>query len=152
VLGLVASSCALGVGIRRPALATLKSARAYGRGESTVLVRMKARYEDGDDRRLSQGGSGGRWGRTAKSRGGSFGAYTNTEGRRSGGLESQQIRKAKLDAYIDNDLDPTDGTIGKIIAGSLLFAIFAGLLGIMMYYGTDGLAAATYNQRAVRGM
>ena len=53
--------------------------------------------------------------------------------------ESSRIRQAKLDAYINNDLEPADGTVPKIIAGAMLFSIFSGLAGVMMYYGGDGI-------------
>ena len=101
-----------------------------------VYTELKgSRYEDGDDRRLSTGGSGGRWGQIGNS-------YRNTESARLGGEEGQQIRKAKLEAYINSDLEASDGTFGKIIAGSLLFTITAGLVGVYMYYGGDGLMTA----------
>ena len=133
-----------------------------------VLMRWPpSRFEDGEDKRLSQGGSGGGIGKPNPS---SFGAYTNTESARYGSYKGQQIRKAKLEAYIYNDLEPADPMFGKvshhlalhtlssapmphrfsriaptgqIIAGSLLFTIFAGLFGIYMYYGGDGIVAAT---------
>ena len=53
--------------------------------------------------------------------------------------ESSRIRQAKLDAYINNDLEPADGTVPKIIAGAMLISIFSGLAGVMMYYGGDGI-------------
>ena len=122
---------------------------------------MKKRYEDAEDKRLSQGGSGGGVGRPNQL-GARFGmggnSYRNTETARFGfagkGVadEGQLIRKQKLEAYLDNDLEASDGTFGKIIAGSLLFTIFGGLFAVYMYYGADGLMAATETQRRVRGM
>lgn len=39
--------------------------------------------------------------------------------------------------------DPTDGTIGRVIAGSLLLTIFGLLAAVYMYYGgAEGLVAA----------
>ena len=67
-------------------------------------------------------------------------AYRNTESARFGGLESQQIRKRNLDAYINSEEEASDGTFGKIISGSALLSIFGGLIGIYFYYGGEGLA------------
>ena len=83
-------------------------------------------------------------------------AYTNTESRRLAwgtADEGQQIRKAKLEAYLDNDLDATDGTFGKIIAGSFLLVLFSLLGAVFFYYGgVDGLLTITEKQRSVRGI
>jgi hypothetical protein len=39
--------------------------------------------------------------------------------------------------------DPTDGTIGRVIAGSLLLTIFGLLAAVYFYYGgAEGLVAA----------
>ena len=64
-------------------------------------------------------------------------SYTNTESRRLGGLESQRIRAAKLEAYINNDggYEPADKTFGMILAGTFLFSLILGLLGAVLYYG-----------------
>jgi len=104
-----------------------------------VAVGMKARFEDAEDRRLSKGGSGGRYGKVASD------PYV-------GLTESQRIRAMKVDAYLDNDLEAADGMIGKVIAGSMLITLFGLLFAVWSYYGADGLMAATANQRAVRGI
>jgi hypothetical protein len=113
-----------------------------------LRMMSRARYEDADDRRLSQGGSGGRYGATARS----FSQLSDAEKRKTiakrgfsearYSTDSQRIRAEKLDAYLYNDEEATDGTIGKIIAGSMLVSIFSGLFGTWMYYGGDGLMAA----------
>ena len=114
--------CASGMGASA-FLSLLVAAAAYTApslapsARSTALL-MRARYEDGEDKRLSQGGSGGGIFRPNSSKKGVSYAYTNTESRRfSKSDKGQMIRKAKLDAYIDNDLEPADPTFGKIIAG-----------------------------------
>ena len=94
-----------------------------------------------DKKKKKQGGGGG---------GG--GSYSNTESARFGGLESQQIRKRNLEAYINSEEEAADGTFGKIISGSALVSIFATLIGAYMYYGGDGLLAATAKQRALSNM
>ena len=104
------------------------------------------RYADDVDRRLSAGGSGGGIGtfggaRKKKSgRGGDLFGTSGVSGTQGfDQSESSRIRQAKLDAYINNDLEPADGTVPKIIAGAMLFSIFSGLAGVMMYYGGDGI-------------
>ena len=128
-------------------------------GTSRARVTMRKRYEDAEDKRLSQGGSGGGIGRPNKpGLGGLFGAgglaYRNTETARFGSAdEGQQIRKRKLEAYLDNDLEATDGTFGKIIAGSFLVTLFSLLLGVFLYYGgMEGLMSITEKQRSIRGV
>ena len=46
-------------------------------------------------------------------------SYRNTESARLGGYEGQQIRKQKLEAYINSDEAPADKTFGKILAGTV---------------------------------
>jgi len=70
-------------------------------------------------------------------------AYRNTESARLGGEEGQQIRKAKLEAYINSEAPAADKTFGKIIAGSLILTLIALLGGVVAYYGIDGLNYAT---------
>ena len=73
----------------------------------------------------------------------SGGSYRNTESARfMGGDKGQEIRKAKLDAYINSEAPAADKTFGKIIAGSLILTLIALLLGVVAYYGVDGLIAA----------
>ena len=67
-------------------------------------------------------------------------AYRNTESARFSGLETQQIRKRNLEAYINSEEEASDGTFGKIISGSALVSIFGGLLGVYFYYGGDSIA------------
>ena len=47
--------------------------------------------------------------------------------------EGQRVRNAKLEAYLDNDLEGTDKTFGKIIAGSLILTLIALLGGVLAY-------------------
>jgi hypothetical protein len=89
--------------------------------------------KDNSDRGLGSGGT----------------AYRNTETARFGALESQQIRKRNLEAYINSEEEASDGTFGKIISGSALLSIFGGLVGVYLYYGADGLMGATAGQRAI---
>lgn len=121
-----------------------------------LTVVMKKRYEDAEDKRLSQGGSGGGVGKPNLGRAFGMGglAYRNTESARFGSAdEGQQIRKAKLEAYLDNDMEASDGTFGKIIAGSFLVVLFSLLFAVVQYYGGfEGLATITEPQRAIRGM
>ncbi len=84
-------------------------------------VEMKTRYADGDDMRLSAGGSGGRYGQIGK-------ASTKSL------TKSQRIRAEKVDAYLNSDEQGTSPLIGKIIAGSMLFTIFGLLFAAFMYY------------------
>jgi hypothetical protein len=102
-------------------------------------ISMKARFEDAEDRRLSRGGSGGRFGNIATD------PYKDMS-------DSQRKRAKKVEQYLDNDLEAADPLIGKIIAGSMLVTLFGLLFAVFAYYGVDGLMAATANQRAVRGM
>ena len=112
-------------------------------------VGRRSRIEDGDDRRLSQGGSGGRFGKIGG--GGRKGdarrvGVGGTE--KFGNTKSAQIRQAKLEAYVYSEEDPTDGTIGRVIAGSLLITIFALLAFVFSYYGgVDGLMDANNGHR-----
>ena len=46
----------------------------------------------------------------------------------------------------------SDGTFGKIISGSALVSIFGTLVAAYLYYGGDGLMAATAKQRGLSGM
>ena len=94
-------------------------------------------------KKKQSGGGGG---------GGGGGSYSNTESARFGGLESQQIRKRNLEAYINSEEEAADGTFGKIISGSALVSIFATLIGAYLYYGGDGLMAATAKQRGLSNM
>ena len=96
-----------------------------------------------EKKKKKQSGGGG---------GGGGGSYSNTESARFGGLESQQIRKRNLEAYINSEEEAADGTFGKIISGSALVSIFATLIGAYMYYGGDGLLAATAKQRGLSNM
>merc|ERR1719230_1049074 len=68
---------------------------------STIsTISMRARFEDAEDRRLSKGGSGGRYGKLAPKKAlgvSGMDKYTQSD-----------IRQRKLDAYVNNDLDPTD--------------------------------------------
>ena len=122
------------------------------------VIHMKKRYEDAEDKRLSQGGSGGGIGQPNRRRGGGigggWGAYTNTESRRVMGADKgQMIRQQKLEAYLDNDLEASDGTFGRALAGVTLFLLLGGLVGIFFYYGgVEGLAAITEPQRRIRGI
>ena len=69
-------------------------------------------------------------------------AYRNTESARlSDGIESQRIRKERLEAYINSDEAPADPLFGKIIAGSLILVLITLLGGVGAYYGIDGLLA-----------
>merc|ERR1711933_533149 len=52
---------------------------------------------------------------------------------------------------INSEEEASDGTFGKIISGSALVSIFAGLIGVYIYYGGDGLLAATAKQRSLSG-
>jgi len=70
-------------------------------------------------------------------------AYRNTESARFGDLETQQIRKRNLEAYLNSEEEASDGTFGKIISGAALLSIFGGLVGVYFYYGGDGLLRAT---------
>ena len=97
-----------------------------------------------EKKKKKQGGGGGG--------GGGGGSYSNTESARFGGLESQQIRKRNLEAYINSEEEAADGTFGKIISGSALVSIFATLIGAYLYYGGDGLMAATAKQRGLSNM
>ena len=70
-------------------------------------------------------------------------SYRNTETARfMGGDPGQEIRKQKLEAYINSDAPAADKTFGKIIAGSLILTLIALLGGVVAYYGIDGLIAA----------
>jgi hypothetical protein len=54
---------------------------------------------------------------------------------------------SQLEAYVYSEEEATDGTFGKIVAGSLLVTIAALLAGVMMYYGgTDALVSARTGQ------
>ena len=79
---------------------------------------------------------------------------TNTEARRFGSADpGQEIRRKKLEAYLDNDLEPTDGTFGRVLAGTMLVIIFSLLFGVVQYYGgIEGLASITEKQRSIRGI
>ena len=95
------------------ALQLVASLRPAPTSVSTSSISMRARFDDAEDRRLSKGGSGGRFGKTAPKKNRALGVsgmdkYTQSD-----------IRQKKLDAYVNNDLEPTDGTISKIIAGFL---------------------------------
>lgn len=84
----------------------------------------RSRFEDGDDKRMSQRRVGA------------------SKMEKFGGTESSRIRQAKLEAYVYSEEDPTDGTIGKVIAGSFLITLFGLLAAVFMYYGgVDGLVA-----------
>jgi len=105
---------------------------------STSTLEMASRYEDGDDKRLSSGGSGSRWGR--------FGGGNKNKRLGVGGTESfasNNIRQQKLDAYVNNDYEAADRTFTKIIAGSFLVTLFTLLYGVYAYYGGEGLISAT---------
>ena len=70
-------------------------------------------------------------------------SYRNTESARfMGGDPGKEIRKAKLDAYINSEAPAADKTFGKIIAGSLILTLIALLCGVVAYYGVDGLISA----------
>ena len=70
-------------------------------------------------------------------------AYRNTESARlSDAEEGQRIRKQKLEAYLTSEEAPADKTFGKIIAGSLILTLIALLLGVIAYYGVDGMIMA----------
>jgi len=71
-------------------------------------------------------------------------AYRNTESGRLRGSSDlgQQIRQQKLEAYINSEEEATSNLVPRIIAGSALLSIFAGLAGVAVYYGVDGLVAA----------
>ncbi len=106
---------------------------------------MRSRYEDADERRLSKGGSGGR-----------YDAAANKKKRlgvsRTEAFGGNNIRQQRLEEYVNSDYAPADPLIGKIVAGSALLAIFGLLFAAFAYYGADGLSAATYTQRSIRGM
>ena len=73
-------------------------------------------------------------------------AYRNTESARLGTVdESQRIRKERLEAYITSTEEGADKTFGKIISGSLILTLIALLLGVIAYYGVDGLIGAGTN-------
>ena len=111
------------------------------RDKNTNPAQMRARYDDGDERRLSKGGSGGRFQASSKRLG-----ISRTE------KYSNPIRQKKLEEYVNSDLEAADPLIGKIIAGSALLTIFGLLFAVYAYYGADGLAAATQTQRNIRGI
>jgi hypothetical protein len=71
-------------------------------------------------------------------------SYRNTESKRLRGSvdEGQQIRQRKLEEYINSDLEGSDKTFGKIIAGSLILTLIALLCGVVAYYGIDGMIFA----------
>eukprot|EP00965_Chrysotila_dentata_P255107 6212104-Pleurochrysis_carterae.AAC.3 len=125
---------------------------------------MRSRYEDGEDRRLSQ----------VRPKCFSY-MSLNPAGKNlatSLAFESKRLRSSEcvhtclkethlhrctalttqLEAYVNSEEDAADPLIGKIIAGSLLLTIFGLLYAVYAYYGADGLSAATYSQRAIRGM
>lgn len=104
---------------------------------------MRSRYEDADERRLSKGGSGGRYDANKKKRLG----VSRTEA-----FGGNNIRQQRLEEYVNSDYAPADPLIGKIVAGSALLTIFGLLFAAYLYYGADGLSAATYTQRSIRGM
>ena len=93
-------------------------------GAAAVVMRVRPRFEDAEDRRLSKGGSGGGIGTRPS---GTVDPY-------AGLSEAQKIRAMKVDAYLNNDLEAADPMIGKIIAGSMLFTLFALLFAVFMYY------------------
>ena len=73
-------------------------------------------------------------------------AYRNTESARLGTVdEGQRIRKERLEAYITSTEEGADKTFGKIISGSLILTLIALLLGVIAYYGVDGLIGAGTN-------
>mmetsp|Transcript_3862 Transcript_3862/g.6420 ORF Transcript_3862/g.6420 Transcript_3862/m.6420 type:complete len:134 (+) Transcript_3862:39-440(+) len=120
-----------------------ESLHMTSQGRRTAMVRMgRSRFEDGDDRRLSQGGSGGRFGKIARRVG-----ISGTEA-----FGTSDIRKARLEAYVNSDEEAADPLIGKIIAGSFLVTLFGLLYAVFAYYGVDGLNAATMTQRSIRGI
>ena len=177
---LVSFACGLGVApaLRGPAL----RGAAHGRAPIATMQlwagKKRSRYEDdgsrlqGADLNVDDNLKGGwfsdfKWGtevevvdttkkpqkkKQQQGGGGGSGAYTNVESARFSGLESQQIRKRNLEAYINSEEEASDGTFGKIISGSALVSIFAGLVGVYLYYGGDGLLAATAKQRSLSGM
>ena len=138
----------------RSALAAVRIGTPPPRTTTPVMGARKRnyRFEDAEDKRISQGGSGGGIGRP--NRFGFPGAYTNTESRRFGSADpGQEIRRKKLEAYLDNDLEPTDGTFGRVLAGTMLVIIFSLLFGVVQYYGgIEGLASITEKQRSIRGI
>ena len=110
-------------------------------------------YEDAEDKRLSQGGSGGASGTQSPARWQFWCLHKHRDCTIHGRRQGQQIRAQKLEAYLDNDLEAADGSFGRALAGAALFCIFAGLFGVFQYYGgVDGLAAITAPQRAIRGI
>ena len=121
LVALAPASLRLGSGVAAPRLAR---------------VSMISRYEDGDEKRLSQGGGGGRYGNVGNNR---RVGVSGTDG--WGTSKSQRIRQANLEAYVNSEEAPADGTIVKIIAGCALFSILGGLIGIYMYYGGDSIMA-----------
>ena len=110
-------------------------------------VLMRTRYTDGDERRLSMGGSGkgmitDRFGGPKKRNKGRD-LFGGSGVSRTEGFAANEIRQRNLEAYINSEEEPTDGFVPKLIAGTLLFTIFAGLGGVFLYYGgVDGLARA----------
>jgi len=178
---LVSFACGLGVApaLRGPALRGAAHGRAPTATMQLWAGKKRSRYEDdgsrlqGADLNVDDNLKGGwfsdfKWGtevevvdttkkpqkkkKQQQGGGGGSGAYTNVESARFSGLESQQIRKRNLEAYINSEEEASDGTFGKIISGSALVSIFAGLVGVYLYYGGDGLLAATAKQRSLSGM
>ena len=178
---LVSSACGLGVApaLRGPALRGAAHGRAPTATMQLWAGKKRSRYEDdgsrlqGADLNVDDQLKGGwfsdfKWGtevevvdttkkpqkkkKQQQGGGGGSGAYTNVESARFSGLESQQIRKRNLEAYINSEEEASDGTFGKIISGSALVSIFAGLIGVYIYYGGDGLMAATSKQRSLSVM
>jgi len=114
------------------AAAVVSQSKATPKRSGRVAApQMRVRFEDAEERRLSKGGSGGAAGNAR--------------------VNAMSSREQKLQRYLDNDDEPADPLIGKIIAGSMLVTIFGLLFAVFMYYGADGLVAATAGQRAVRG-
>lgn len=130
---------AMGTGRAPTPLPGFRKGKKYLKKGDTYTELGGSRYEDGEDRRLSQGGTGGGMG----IRKGTGNSYRNTESARFGSADpGQQIRKEKLEAYINSEYEASDGTFGKIISGSLLVTIFGLFIGVYMYYGGDGLLTA----------
>ena len=130
---------AMGTGRAPKALPGFQKGKKYLKKGDTYTEVGGSRYEDGEDRRLSQGGLGG--GNSLRK--GTGNSYRNTESARFGSADpGQQIRKEKLEAYINSEYEASDGTFGKIISGSLLLSLFCLFIGVYQYYGADGLMTA----------
>jgi hypothetical protein len=71
-------------------------------------------------------------------------AYRNTESARLSDDSAdigQRIRKQRLAEYINSTEEAADTTFNKLLAGSFILVLLGLLIGVMMYYGIDGMIA-----------